>query len=72
MAENEELTQQVTQLVERAEGYLGDAEFRDEVETRFLRYLQAISDLLIAGTIQNRMIIELLSRQQELDSLSGA
>jgi hypothetical protein len=71
MTEADERAERITQLIERAGGYLTDAEFRDEIEMRFQRYLQAMADLLVAISMQNQVMIELLTRQQAYDSLSG-
>jgi hypothetical protein len=58
-------------LIERAEGLLSDAEFREDQESKVVRYFQAITTTLLALAAQNEMIIELLSKQQAYGSLSN-
>lgn len=65
MAETDERMQQIVELVERAEGYMSDAEFREEFETQQLRYLQAMSNVLLAISFQNQLIMDLLKAQGE-------
>ncbi len=65
MADIDETLQEVNGFVERARGFISDAEFREEVETKQIRYMQATSDLLLAVTFQNGLIIELLKAQSE-------
>jgi hypothetical protein len=60
MAKREEILAHVTELVENAEGYMTDAEFREEMDVKNSRYYQATSHLLWALTEQNRVIIRLL------------
>lgn len=71
MAEDDERRTRITELVERAEGYISDAEFREEQEIRMVRYLQAVASTMLAVCIQNDMVIELLRQQQELDRLAA-
>ena len=54
---------QITEEADRAEGFLSDAEFRDEMDMKYLRYYQATSHFLFAQYLQNQVIIELLARQ---------
>jgi hypothetical protein len=61
----------IKELVERAEGFLSDAEFREDQESKVVRYFQAISTALLALAEQNEMIIELLSKQQAYGGLSS-
>lgn len=65
MAETDERLQQIVELVERAEGYMSDAEFREDFETQQLRYLQAMSNVLLAISFQNQLIMDLLKAQGE-------
>ena len=58
-------------MVERAEGLLTDAEFREDQESKVIRYYQAIVTALLALAAQNEMIIELLSKQQAYGSLAN-
>ena len=53
----------IAELADRAEGFLTDAEFRDEMEMKNLRYYQAIAHYGQAQYLQNEIIIELLARQ---------
>jgi hypothetical protein len=65
MADNQELTQQAQQRIDLAEGYMADAEFREEHETRLIRYLQAAANIQLALYAQNKVIIDLMTKQQE-------
>lgn len=71
MAETDERAAQADEMVELAEGYLADAEFREDYDMRQLRYLQATCQLLLAISVQNRIMIDLLGAQRELGTLSG-
>jgi len=53
----------ITDLADRAEGFLTDAEFRDEMEMKYLRYHQAATHFQNALYLQNQIIIELLASQ---------
>ena len=64
MADYEELAAETKERLDRAEGYMLDAEFREEFETRQIRYLQAMCELQILATKQNAAILDLLSKQQ--------
>jgi len=71
MAEPDERLGRIRDLVNRAEGFISDAEFRDDYETRTIRYQQAMADTLLAIQLQNEIVIELLTQQAELDRLAG-
>ncbi len=71
MAEPDERSAQVNELMENAEGYISDAEFRDDLDMRQLRYMQATCALLRATAIQNQMILEMLREQRDLEALAG-
>ncbi len=71
MAETDERAAQADEMVELAEGYMADAEFREDYDVRQLRYLQATCQLLLAISVQNRIMIDLLAAQRELGTLSG-
>ena len=71
MAKTDEGLQQARALAEMAEGYLSDAEFREDFEARQVRYFQAISSLLLAITKQNDIVIALLKEQTESGGLAG-
>ncbi len=71
MAKIDEGLQQAKELTEIAEGYLTDAEFREDFEVRQVRYFQAISNLLLAITKQNNIVIALLKEQVESGGLAG-
>ena len=64
MAETDEKLTELQELVDRAEGYLNDAEFREDLEMRQVRYSQAMSILLLAIERQNEIVIELLKKAQ--------
>jgi len=64
MAETDERLTESQELVDRAEGYLNDAEFREDFEMRQVRYLQAMATLLLAIERQNELVIELLKKAQ--------
>jgi hypothetical protein len=70
MAEPDARLARIKDLRDRAEGYFSDAEFREDQESRVTRYYQAIATSLLALTIQNEIIIELLKEQQALGELS--
>ena len=63
MADNEELTAETVERTDKAEGYMLDAEFREEFETRQIRYLQALCELQFVTVKQNAALIELLTKQ---------
>ena len=64
MAETDEKLTELQELVDRAEGYLNDAEFREDFEMRQVRYFQAMAILLLAIERQNEIVIELLKKAQ--------
>jgi len=64
MVETDERLNAASERVERAEGFISDAEFREEYEVRTVRYLQAIAHTMIALYQQNQLILERLDRQQ--------
>ena len=72
MADSEQILEEATSQLERAQGFMSDAEFREDVETKQTRYLQAICAAMISGCLQNQAIIELLKRQGEGGDLSDA
>jgi len=72
MAETDERLTAIKDLIARAEGYLSDAEFREDQESRVTRYFQAMNSSLLALTAQNQLIIELLSKQQSYGGPPGA
>jgi hypothetical protein len=63
MADHEEKLARIREMTDIAEGYISDAEFREEVDTKVVRYLQAISQALLVLKMQNDVIIEALSEQ---------
>jgi len=63
MAKDNQAQQHIVELMENAEAYLTDAEFREETEERQMRYFQAMSTLLMAIANQNQLIISLLQEQ---------
>jgi hypothetical protein len=64
MAQEDERLNAASERVERAEGFISDAEFREEYEVRTVRYLQAIANTMVALYQQNQVILERLDRQQ--------
>ena len=60
MAKREEILEHVAELMDNAEGYITDAEFREEMDVKNSRYYQAQSMLLWALAEQNKVIIRLL------------
>jgi len=64
MADTDERTSEFRELIEIAEGYLSDAEFREEFEMRQVRYYQAQTNLLLVLAKQNELVIELLKKAQ--------
>jgi hypothetical protein len=71
MAETDERLTRITDLIARAEGYLSDAEFREDQESRVTRYFQAMNSTLLAVAAQNQLIIELLTKQQSYGGPPG-
>ena len=71
MAETDERLQRAKELIDIVEGYISDAEFREEHETQLIRYMQAVSNALVAVSLQNLVIIDLL-KQQGSGALSGS
>ncbi len=61
----------IAELADRAEGFLTDAEFRDEMEMKYLRYYQSTAHYLQAQYLQNEIIIELLARQAGEDIMDN-
>jgi len=70
MADTDERLTLIQQLLNKAEGYVSDADFREEHESRVLRYNQAMCSLLLAQCMQNQIFIELLQKQLEYRALS--
>ncbi len=64
MAETDERLAQADEHMERARGFISDAEFRDEIDTRTVRYLQAIAYSQVALYLQNQVLIEKLGGSQ--------
>lgn len=60
MADIDERLAQARQQLEHAEGFVSDAEFREEHEERTIRYQQATCHLLMGLFTQNEVIIDLL------------
>ena len=71
MAEVDPRQVKVKELIERAEGFLSDAEFREDQESRVTRYFQSISTTLLALALQNELILESLAKQQAYGGLSA-
>lgn len=70
MADIEELLQEAQEREDVAEGLISDAEFREEHETRVIRYLHAQCNLLIGIFRQNEALLEVL-REGDLGGLGG-
>ncbi len=69
MADMQELLSSAQHKVDLAEGYMSDAEFREEHDTRLIRYLQSTANILLAIYQQNQVIIDMMAKQQ--DALGG-
>ncbi len=69
MADYEEQLNTAQEHANLAEGYMSDAEFREEHDTRLIRYLQANSNLLLSIYLQNQVMIQMMAKQQ--DALGG-
>lgn len=69
MADTDERLTKAQQRVDIAEGFMTDAEFREEHETRLIRYLQATCNALLAMYLQNQVIIEMMKKQQDADAV---
>ena len=72
MADNDEKLQEADQLLRMAQGFMSDADFREEVETKITRYLQSVSASLIALGLQNQVTIDLLKKQGQYGDLPEA
>jgi hypothetical protein len=70
MADTDERLTLIQEFLNKAEGYVSDADFREEYESRVLRYNQAMCALLLAQCMQNQIFIELLQKQLEYRALS--
>ena len=71
MPDHEEQLATAQEHFDLAEGYMSDAEFREEYYTRVLRYHQAACNVLVALYLQNQVIIDLMGKQQAMDGLGG-
>ena len=67
MADTDERLARAQQRIDIAEGFMTDAEFREEHETRLIRYLQSTCNCLLAIYAQNQAIIEMMKKQQDAD-----
>ena len=72
MADIEELLTKAKELVEAADGFAADAEFRQDLQDKAMRYLQAFHSGLQALSLQNEAIVELLKKQEARGGLGGA
>ncbi|MGD2175339.1 MAG: hypothetical protein PVJ27_08045 [Candidatus Brocadiaceae bacterium] len=71
MANAEELLSQAEENFELAQGYVSDAEFREEHETRVVRYLQAITRTMMAVYLQNAVLLEAMGEEGGYGAVSG-
>ena len=67
MAETEEKLQQAQDFIHRAEGFMSDAEFREDTEMKIVRYLQAATAALTGIFYQNQVIAAMLMQRGEDD-----
>ena len=65
MPETDDRLAEAEHNMDVAQGYVRDAEFREDLVERNVRYLQAISHCLMALYQQNLAVIETLRGQQE-------
>jgi len=61
MPPTREQLEEIVSLIENAEGFVTDADFREETDTKVLRYLQAACSALLAQCKQNQIIMSLLN-----------
>jgi hypothetical protein len=65
MADAEETLKRADSLIELSEGYMSDAEFREEMDIKSIRYLQAMANQLMAIKLQNDVIISHFRKEEE-------
>ena len=70
MPDTDERLLKALEHIKLTEGFMTDAEFREDHETRVIRYLQALTNGLLALSLQNQVIIELLEKQSKYGALS--
>ncbi len=63
MPETDERLSKAKELANSAEGFMSDAEFRSEHETKLVRYMQSVSHSLLAICLQNEVLLERLGEQ---------
>ena len=68
MADTDERLTRAQQRIDIAEGFMTDAEFREEHETRLIRYLQATCNCLLGIYAQNQVIIDMMKQQQDANT----
>lgn len=66
-----EALERITEYRDRAEGFVTDAEFREEVDVKNMRYYQAMSHLLLAIADQNSIMIGLMAKMANEDLDEG-
>ncbi len=71
MATAEELLERAHEHAESAEGFLSDAEFREDPEIQQIRYLQVVSHATLAVYLQNQVLLEAIREQGGLSGLEA-
>ena len=72
MADTDERLERANQLLRNAQGFMSDAEFREDAEVKQVRYLQAISAAMVSLALQNQVILDVLKKQGEYGDLAEA
>mgnify|MGYP000321247596 CR=1 FL=1 len=65
MAQNDERLEEAQAHIDRAQGFITDAEFREENEIRMVQYLRAVAEGVIALYHQNEVILEATREQAD-------
>lgn len=66
MADATETLKRANELVELAEGYMSDAEFREEMDIKQIRYLQAIANVMLALKLQNDLLLSHFTKDEDI------
>jgi len=69
MADNDERLEEANRLLRVAQGYMSDAEFREDAEMKQARYSQATASLLVALTLQQQVMLEMMKSREDFAGL---
>jgi hypothetical protein len=65
MPDIDETLKRANSLIELSEGFMSDAEFREEMDIKSIRYLQAMANQLMAIKLQNDVIISYFRKEED-------